>query len=282
MSDLLEQLEQRAIPSGRPVYMGDEETKPKRPHRRTRPLPNGADALAAMEVRLAALESQAPAPPQLHTIPQQPEARPEAKPATPDSLTPFQAAMAAKARPMPRDYVRNDPGFNYPMAWYARPDGEIVQLQGDPNNRAMYTDLGFHLLSREEAEQWETVERARVVAHQKEKASIITAIRTYAMRTPGYVLEYDQPNTDEAFSDMSVERLREVVAEIEAEKGSRIRIPKPKPEPKTSTSDARSSGIEAGAVDGRLQGLLDGSRQPRRANGRTIEPKPGQPLNFVP
>jgi hypothetical protein len=183
---------------------------------------------------------------------------------------------------MPKDYVRNDPGFNYPMLWYCRPDGDVVQLQGDPNNRAMYEDLGFHVLTRPEVQQWESVERAKVVAAQKEKAGIITAIRTYAARTPGYVLEYDQPNTDEAFSDMSIDRLREVVAEIEQEKGSKIRTPRPKPEPKTSKADAQVSGIETGAVDQRIAGLIDGTRTAGPRNGRTIEPRPGQPLNFVP
>jgi len=34
--------------------------------------------------------------------------------------------------------------YNYPKRWFLKPDGMVVQLQGDPQNRAYYADKGFH------------------------------------------------------------------------------------------------------------------------------------------
>src|SRR5262252_2078898 len=154
-------------------------TPPKRPHRRTKPLaapthPNGMpDQLAAMQARIDALERQQVG----HFVESRPEPAPVPRLVPDEALTPFQREVQARTHTVPRDYVRNDPGYNYAVAWYARPDGDIVQLQGDPNNRAMYVDLGFHLLTPDEVERWENGERAKVVARQKEKASLVRAIR---------------------------------------------------------------------------------------------------------
>jgi hypothetical protein len=263
------------------------EQKPKRPHRRTRPLerpaasprgdthPNGTpDMLAVMEARLAALERQQP----VQYVPAAPPPLPTMRVASPESLTAFQAELAARARPTPKEIPRELP-YNYPLRWYARPDGEIVQLQGDPQNRAMYQDLGFHLLDADEVARWEGGERGKAIALQRRKANIISAVRAFALRTPGYVLEPDMTNTERAFSDMSIDELEEFAASIEQERGTKIHIPRPRvtKEPVTPR-DANLSGIEAGAVDARVAGLIDGSRVP---NGRTIEAMPGRPLGHT-
>jgi hypothetical protein len=227
-----------------------------------------------MQARLEALERQAG---QMASLPAQGLPKPEVAPAALETLTEFQREMASQTRPVPRDYVRNDPGFNYPMAWYSRPDGDIVQLQGDPNNRALYVDLGFHLLTRDEVERWESVERAKVVAEQRRKAAAITAYRRLEVRIPSFVLDDE---TNGAFASMSTDEIVESYKEACHEAGIKPHLPKPKPEPKTTRStDANLSGIETGSVDPRLAGLIDGTRT--RGNGRALEMQPGHPRNFA-
>src|SRR6266576_3370678 len=73
--------------------------------------------------------------------------------------------------------------YNFPARWYAKPNGDIVQLQSDPQSRAYYADKGFHLLadtaargeSMSEVEEWERIERPRVIAEQRRKAALIDA-----------------------------------------------------------------------------------------------------------
>lgn len=265
-----------------------ESPKPRRPHRRVRPTepvsaethPNGTpDALATMLARLEALEQL-----QMRTVPQAPPPQPVARVPSPEALTPFQRELQAQTRPTPKE-IPSDPGYNFPLRWYCRPDGDIVQLQGDPQNRAMYQDLGFVLLNAEQVARWEGGERDIVVAQQQERAGLITAVRAFATRTPGYVLAPDMPYTDVAFSDMSMDELREFAHEIEQEKGVKIRAPKRKPEAdRKASSDSRASGIEAGSMDPRMAALLDGSRNTRMPvidGNRSIEAQAGRPMNFT-
>ena len=71
-----------------------------------------------------------------------------------------------------------------------------MQLQSDPNNRALYADLGFHLLadqaargeSLSEVEEWERLERPRVIAEQRERAKLINAIRKAEAKDPTLLL----------------------------------------------------------------------------------------------
>ena len=66
---------------------------------------------------------------------------------------------------------RRGQNYNYPLAWYRRPDGDIVQLQSDPNNRTFYEDLGFVMLRPPEVHEWLDVVRPNVVAEQKKRAA---------------------------------------------------------------------------------------------------------------
>jgi hypothetical protein len=76
------------------------------------------------------------------------------------------------------------PVYNHPPLWYARPDGDVVRLQGDPQNRAYYEDKGFAVLRPDEVAEWETVVRARVIAEQRRTANFITQIRRIVARNP--------------------------------------------------------------------------------------------------
>jgi len=227
-----------------------------------------------MQARLEALERQQ----QSQYVPQQAPARPEIPVASPAALTPFQRVLAEQARPTKRGFVREGLPYNYPLRWYARPDGDIVKLQGDPNNRTYYEDKGFHLLTEEEVHVWEAGEREKVVAEQRRKAAIITAFRRLEVRVPAFILD-DELSRD--FADMSADAILEEyhLACAEANVKPQIRQSRHKAEPR----DAQLAGIETGSVDDRLQGLLDGTRTagPTRGNGRTIEAQPGRSPNFT-
>src|SRR5215831_17989156 len=97
--------------------------------------------------------------------------------------------------------------YNFPLAWYRRPDGDIVQLQSDPYNRTMYENLGFVLLRPSETREWLQEVRPVKLAEQKRRAALITAIRRIAARVPQYVLDEDQFNP---FSERTIEELEEI------------------------------------------------------------------------
>jgi len=152
--------------------------------------------------------------------------------------------------------------YNFPLAWYRRPgppiaDGEIVQLQSDPYNRTMYENLGFVLLRPSEAREWEREIRPGVIAEQKRRAGLITAIRRIAQRVPQYVLDEDQDNP---FSLRTTAELEEIFEDAKAQTGLKMRLPPAKPEPKDAQSDARLAGVETSMSMEELEGKLTRGR----------------------
>ena len=134
--------------------------------------------------------------------------------------------------------------YNFPLAWYRRPDGDIVQLQSDPYNRTMYEDLGFVFLRPPEAREWLETVRPEKILEQKRRAQLITAIRRIAQRVPQYVLDEDQDNP---FSLRSTEELEEIFEDAKAQTGLKMRLPSIKPEPTVAASaDTQMSGVETG------------------------------------
>ena len=89
--------------------------------------------------------------------------------------------------------------YNAPDRWYARPDGNIVKLQGDAASQAYYVSKGFHFLTPPEILEWlggpPSQEKALlsagkgvrglVVAEQKKRANLITTLRRIAAKHPG-------------------------------------------------------------------------------------------------
>ena len=75
--------------------------------------------------------------------------------------------------------------YNYAPLWFGRPDGSIVKLPGDPQNRAYYEDKGFTVLRPEEAAEWEAEYRPKTLAEQAEKAALISTIRRIGSKHPG-------------------------------------------------------------------------------------------------
>jgi hypothetical protein len=133
--------------------------------------------------------------------------------------------------------------YNFPLAWYRRPgDGDIVQLQSDPNNRTMYENLGFVMLRPSEAREWLQDVRPTVLAEQRKRAALITGIRRIAQRVPQYVLDEDQDNP---FSLRSTAELEEIFEDAKAQTGLKLRLPTIKAEPAApSLEDTRLAGVE--------------------------------------
>jgi hypothetical protein len=184
------------------------------------------------------------------------------------------ARLAVRA-PGVEKAVRHNLSYNFPLMWYRRPDGDIVQLQSDPNNRAMYEDLGFVLLRPSEVREWEQEIRPEVILEQKHKARLITAIRRLETRVPQLVLD-DEENL--GFGDMDVDTLQEVFDDYCNEFSVRGRLPPIPPERKSST-DSNLAGVETNAMRSREE--FEGKLQAGRDGGRLREQLPGQPRNFV-
>ena len=119
--------------------------------------------------------------------------------------------------------------YNYPLRWYMKTDGTVVQLQGDPQSRAYYQDKGYRLLSQNagrtgglsEERQYLDQERPEILKVQRDKANIINAIRRAAER-------YRDLSLETTFDDYTVEELREYLKLIKEETGKDIRVIMPK------------------------------------------------------
>jgi hypothetical protein len=121
--------------------------------------------------------------------------------------------------------LRRGQNYNYPTRWYATPNGDIVQLQSDPQNRALYADLGFHLLadtpargqSMSEVEEWERIERPKLIVEQKRRANLINTIRRADSQNPMLMLNLDTIDED------STEELEQMIKDIRAQ-GHNVRV----------------------------------------------------------
>lgn len=107
--------------------------------------------------------------------------------------------------------------YNYEPLWYGRPDGEIVRLAGDPQNRAYYEDKGYAVLRPGEVEEWERDWRPQRLAALREKASIITTIRRIGSKHPGVEIV---DNLD----DLDTPDLREFLEELGKVTGAPVKV----------------------------------------------------------
>jgi len=160
---------------------------------------------------------------------------------------------------------RRGQNYNYAKRWYLKPDGMVVQLQGDPNNRAMYADKGFHEMrdqpgrggAESEIEQYLKVEYPKILKVQREKAALINAIRRAGERYRDLALE-------DTFDDYSVDEIREYLKQIKEETGKDIRVILPKrTAAREAAEDARlMAGVETSesmSLEG-LQAKLEAGR----------------------
>lgn len=130
------------------------------------------------------------------------------------------AKLQAQTNPQANVGVR-PPSYNAPDRWFARPDGDIVKLQGDAASQAYYTSKGFHLLTHDEVRQWEGSGdggvRRLVVQAQRKRASLITTMRRIAARHPGVELAGDLDVTP-------TEELEDMLKQISSMTGGTVAV----------------------------------------------------------
>lgn len=156
--------------------------------------------------------------------------------------------------------------YNYPLRWYLKPDGSVVRLQGDPQNRAYYADKGFHEMREQpgrdgglsEVEQYTQVEYPKILKVQREKAELINAIRRAGER-------YRDLSLEDTFDDYSVDEIRDYLKQIKEETGKNIQVIRPKrAAAREAADDARLlAGVETSETMSieALQAKLEGGRQ---------------------
>jgi hypothetical protein len=121
--------------------------------------------------------------------------------------------LRERTLPQPVEAKRGQ-NYNFPLMWFMRSDGDIVKLQGDPQNRAYYRDKGYVELRTNapegqvsEVEQWEKIERPKVLQQQRHKAAVINTIRRIEGRSPGVEVAAD-------FDIMSIEECEQVLKDL--------------------------------------------------------------------
>jgi hypothetical protein len=168
--------------------------------------------------------------------------------------------------------------YNYPQRLYLKPDGTVVSLQADPQNRSYYQDKGYHLLGQQpgrqggpsEQEQYLQVEYPKVLAEQRTKAALINAIRRAGER-------YRDLSLEDTFDDYTTEEIREYLKQIKEETGKDIRVIQPKrAAAREEALDARlMAGVETAetqSLEG-LQSMMERNRQsPELLQGTGYDP----------
>lgn len=164
---------------------------------------------------------------------------------------------------------RRGQNYNYPERLYLLPDGRVERLQGDPHNRAYYEDKGYHLLSEapgrdgrlSEVDQYVQIEHPKLLAEQREKASIINAIRRAGERDRN--LNFDEDDWDQ----LNLEEMRERLKTIQEDYGKPIRI-----------SRSRATERAEAARDARLQGVETTGQTSIEAVEQRRQARPGRPV----
>jgi hypothetical protein len=146
--------------------------------------------------------------------------------------------------------------YNYPQRLFMKPDGTVVSLQGDPQNRAYYRDKGYIELSEvrppagglSERQRYEQEFRPALIAAQREKAEVINTIRRIGQHNPSL-------NVDYPWETLSTAQCREIMDGLSA------KTTEPPP-----AEDRLLTGVETAATAS-LEGL-----QAKLANPQGYDP----------
>jgi hypothetical protein len=164
---------------------------------------------------------------------------------------------------------RRGQNYNYPLRHYLKPDGAVVLLQGDPQNRAYYQDKGYRMLSEtlgrdgvSEVRQYVEGEYPKLLKQQREKAAIINAIRRAGER-------YRDLNLEDTFDEYTVDELREYLVTIKTETGKDIRVILPKRA--QAREDARDAALLRGVETSETQSLEALQATLERGRDQTIQ-----------
>lgn len=148
---------------------------------------------------------------------------------------------------------RRGQNYNYPQRLFLKPDGSVVYLQGDPQNRAYYQDKGFRMLSEapgrdghSEVRQYLDAEYPVILKQQREKAALINAIRRAGQ-------QYRDLNLEDTFDEYTVEEVREYLKQIKEETGKDIRVILPKRA--QAKEDARDAALLRGVETSETQSI---------------------------
>jgi hypothetical protein len=169
--------------------------------------------------------------------------------------------------------------YNYPTRLYLLPDGRVVRLQGDPQNRAYYEDKGYRLLSDNvargadlsEVQQYERVEYPKLLQEQREKAAIINAIRRAGAADKNVTLE-------DTFDGYTLEQLRDYLAQIKEEHGKTIRVIVPRNRPATTAVDTAEARLLSGVETSDTVGIEDVRSKLNQGYDPTVEARRRRPV----
>lgn len=163
--------------------------------------------------------------------------------------------------------AKRGPAYNVPLAWYCKPDGEIVKLQADSTNRTYYEDKGYALLRAPEAREWEQEVRPQRLKLQKRRASLINTIRKLGNKTDTLRAMVEDTVTDET----ETEELEQILAEIGKVTNTPVDIYLKRAEHATEEREEREAdlrGVEIGAGGPELQQKLEGKSTARPGGPR--------------
>jgi hypothetical protein len=174
---------------------------------------------------------------------------------------------------------RRGQNYNYPLRWYLLPDGRVVQLQADPQNRAYYEDKGCRLLSDNaargqelsEVAQYERVEYPKLLAEQREKAAIINAIRRAGTADKNVTLE-------DTFDGYTLEQLRDYLKQIKEEYGKTIRVIVPRNRPESTPVDTAEVRLLNGVETSDTVGIEDVQAKARAGYDPLAESRRRRPV----
>lgn len=130
-----------------------------------------------------------------------------------EELSDWQRSIRERTRSLPPGSGTHGKSYNHPEVWFMKPDGAIVQLQGDPNSCAYYRTKGFHQLLPEEVKHWLSTERPGVLKHQQDKANMINMIRR-AVAIDTALLAGLDPSWETDLDRMTVDELRQQLQDI--------------------------------------------------------------------